>query len=144
MFRLFNSSFSLHRKAVMATELCEDVTSFTCVGWAWLWTSSSARVDCTFWHWNNHKQMEYDVPVSLLTLEFDGPWSKECTTTALCRGSAGCDDGLMATPSKNSHGDEALWLPQSEDMWATFLPHFYFLLMKMNILKAVLVWNNTS
>lgn len=102
----------------------EDVTSFTCVGWVWLWTWSSTQVVHTFGteaiidRWNTTLQC------SLLTQEFDGP------TPAFCRGSPvlwrQCWDSFQ-----NWQGDEA---------YSSFL----FLLMKMIILKAVLVWNNKA
>lgn len=82
-----------------------------------------------------------DFLVSLLKQEF-GQWGKELTA-AFCRGSPGCDRDV-GTPTKPC---EEIKLIGCLSLRTCGLPlcHFcIFLLMKMYILKAVLLWNNTS
>lgn len=114
----------------MATELCEDVISFTFVGWIWLWTWSFAPGGPHLWHWKYDKQMEYDVRVFT---SYAGVWwtvQQRIHNTCLLQGLTWlrwcCWDFFQ-----NCRGDEAFSLS-------------LFLLMTKNILKTVLQWNNKT
>lgn len=124
-----------------ATELCEDVTSFTCVESGcehgpWPRGTTPFGTETIMNRWNTKSQCHFLLYRSLTDRAAKNPQHLP---------SAGAHLVMMTSGLRG--GDEAHMFPQSEDVWDCLSTKYAFIsifMVKMSILKAVLVWNNET